>query len=268
MKHVVAGPLDYLGRMWKMRYFLFSLVGNDLRARYRRSYLGIGWSLVRPLSMTAIFCVIFQKIFQAPVGDYLPFVLTGMTVWQFLTECLTVGCHSFERGSAYIRQQPLPLAIFPLRSVMASAFHSVIAFAVALVVTWYFRGFSNIGALLLMSPALVLLFFLGWFMAILSAIAQSHFPDTAHLLEVVVQFLFYLTPIIYPPAYLQGRGRLSLLLQCNPFSYLLELIRTPVVDATMPSLLTIQISVGFVMAMGLMAWAAMRQTERTLVFWV
>jgi ABC-type polysaccharide/polyol phosphate export permease len=254
--------------MWQLRYFLFSLVSNDLRARYRRSMLGIGWSLVRPLSMTAIFCVVFQKVFHAELGDYVPFVLTGMTVWQFLSECLTNGCRSFERAAPYIRQQPLPLAIFPLRSVLSSGFHSVIALGVALVVSWYFQGFSHLAGAILVVPALVLFLLLGWFVAILGSIAQSHFPDTAHLLEVALQFLFYLTPVVYPPAYIDGRGRLGMILKLNPFTYLLDLVRVPMINGTLPPLISIQVALSFVSVVGLLAWVMMRKNERTLVFWV
>jgi lipopolysaccharide transport system permease protein len=268
MKALAVSPFDYLSRMWKMRYFLVSLVGNDIRTRYRRSFIGIGWSLVRPLSMTAIFCVVFQKIFHAELGDYVPFVLIGMTVWQFLLECLTTGCHSFTRATAYIRQQPLPLAIFPLRSVLCSGFQSIMALGAALAVTWFFRGFGNIAVLPLLIPAMTLLLFLGWFLAILSSVAQSYFPDTSHLLEVSLQFLFYLTPIVYQQTYLEGRGRLSLILHYNPVTYLLDLVRVPMVDARMPAWSSIQVSLLCLFAVGFMAWIAMRRHERTLVFWV
>ncbi len=269
MKLAGGTSFDYLGRMWKMRYLILSLVGNDIRTRYRRSFLGIGWSLVRPLSMTAIFCGVFQKIFRADMGDYVPHVLLGMTVWQFLAECLTGGCHSFARGSSYIRQQQLPLAIFPLRTVLSSAFHSLIALAVALAVTCYFKhGFSSVSALTLLAPSMILLLSLGWFLAILSGISQSHFPDTSHLLEVSLQFLFYLTPIVYMPANVGDRGRLSLIVKCNPCSYLLELVRMPIIEGHAPSLLHIQISLACVAVVGMLAWLMMRKNERTLVFWV
>src|SRR2546422_491868 len=61
------GAGNYLQRMWNLRFFLFSLVGMDLRARYKRSMFGFFWSLIRPLSMTAIFCVVFCPLFNLGV---------------------------------------------------------------------------------------------------------------------------------------------------------------------------------------------------------
>src|SRR5688572_18501596 len=68
----------YLQRMWKLRYFLLSLVGMDLRARYKRSILGVGWSLVRPIAMTVVLCVVFCQLFGQGVRDYAPFLLCGL----------------------------------------------------------------------------------------------------------------------------------------------------------------------------------------------
>jgi lipopolysaccharide transport system permease protein len=260
---------DYFGRMWKLRYFLFSLVGNDLRSRYRRSFLGIGWSLVRPLSMTLILCLVFQKMFPGSIQEYAPFVLIGMTTWQFLTETILGGCQCFTRGgSAYIRQQPVPLALFPLRTVLGCSFHSLVAFGVGLAVTWCFKGFGNPVPLLFLIPSMALFFLLGWFMAILAGIAQVHFPDTSHLLEISFQFLFYLTPIVYPPEYLHTRSRLAWIIRCNPFTYLLDLVRQPVVYNQLPSLQSIQVALVFISLMGLLAYTALKKTERTLVFWI
>src|SRR5262245_38444229 len=121
---LVANRFTYFQRIWQLRYFWFSLVRNDLRNRYRRSFLGIGWSLVRPLSITAVFCVVFGKLFHVPVAEYAPFLLVGITIWQFLSESMIQGCQSFLNAAAYIRQQPVPLAIFPLRTVLGSAFHT------------------------------------------------------------------------------------------------------------------------------------------------
>src|SRR5262245_37842713 len=86
---------DYLSRVWRLRYFWFSLVRNDLSTRYRRSFLGIAWSLVRPLMMTAVFCLVFGNLFGRPAGEYAPFLLLGLTLWQFVVESVLQGCECF-----------------------------------------------------------------------------------------------------------------------------------------------------------------------------
>jgi lipopolysaccharide transport system permease protein len=268
MEGFLANRFVYLQQIWKLRYFWFSLVQNDLNTRYRRSFLGIGWSLLRPLAMTTILCVVFGKLFNLDPRDYAPYLLVGMTTWQFITESLNQGCYSFSQGSAYIRQQQLPLAIFPLRTVLGASFHSLLAFGIALVVTWVFRGTLNPIALLNLIPGFLLLFLLGWFMAILSGIFFTHFPDTNHLLEILLQMLFYVTPILYRPENIENRGRFQLAFRCNPFTSILGLIRAPILEGTAPELEHIVVSLAFVSVVGVVAILALRKLEKNLIFWI
>src|SRR5437867_847118 len=91
--------VGYVQRMWQLRFFLFSLVRMDLRNRYKRSMIGIGWSLVRPLAMTAVICLIFCRLFNFNVHDYAPFLLCGFTIWGFIVESATFGCITFLMGA-------------------------------------------------------------------------------------------------------------------------------------------------------------------------
>jgi lipopolysaccharide transport system permease protein len=268
MQGLIATRLDYLGRIWTLRYFWFSLVLNDLDHRYKRSFLGVGWSLVRPLSMTFLFCVVFGQLFNLEMAEYAPHLLIGMTIWQFFLEAFNQGCHCFANGSTYIRQQQVPLAIFPLRTVLGSTFHTLIALGLAISITLFFQGSLNPLALLHVIPALVLLFFLGWSIAILSGIAQTHFPDTQHILEISLQFLFYLTPIVYKLESLESRTQLSWLIKLNPLTSILALFRTPIMEGTPPAMEHVIISLLVVLVAGVSAILLLRKLERNLIFWI
>jgi ABC-type polysaccharide/polyol phosphate export permease len=262
--------LDYCRRIWRMRHFWLSLVKNDLESRYRRSFLGIGWSLVKPLCMTAVFCTVFAKLFDRNPIDYAPFLLLGLTVWQFLTESMQVGCQCFRMGSGYIKQQRMPLGIFPLRTVLSIGFHQIVALSLAIVLAWLFRGLANPLALLSLIPTLMLYLILGCCLATLFGILHTHFPDTQYLLEVFLQIMFYLTPIMYEIEALRekNRQRLADYLQMNPFHSLLELVRQPVYYGAWPSLQTVQTALVFTAAVGLLAAILLRRVERNLVFWI
>ena len=260
----------YLARIWKLRYFWGALVKNDLSNRYKRSFLGIGWSMLKPLAMTAIFCMVFGKLFNVPTSEYAPFVLIGVTFWQFLTETLVAGSHSLAAGSAYIRQQNVPLAIFPLRSVIGSAFHAGVALLVALGIALAFRGFETLNpfALLCLGPAILLLFLLGWCLAIISSVVSTHFPDTRHMLELGLQILFYVTPILYKPESIEGQSRLIWIVEWNPLTSLRALVRVPILEGTPPAWHHIQISLLVLMTCAILAVVLLRRLERNLVFWI
>jgi lipopolysaccharide transport system permease protein len=268
MEGSFANQLGYLYRIWQLRYFWLSLTRKELVQRYKGSFLGIGWCLLRPLAMTCIFCLVFGKLFNYPLRDYAPHLLIGMTTWQFFTEALLKGSHSFSQCIAYIRQQPVPLAIFPLTTVLGSIFHYIVGLAMALGVTLYFQGFVNPLAVLYLIPALLLLFLLGWFLATVSGVMHSHFPDTNHLLEIGLQVLFYLTPILYRPDSFGNQGGFVTLVQWNPLTSILALIRTPLIEGIPPSMHHIQVCLLLVTVVGLGAVLLLRKLERTLIFWI
>jgi ABC-type polysaccharide/polyol phosphate export permease len=260
--------LDYADRIWRLRYFWTSLIVKDLRARYKNSVLGIGWSLLRPLAMTVVFCVVFAELFHLKVGDYAPFLLTGLTTWQFFTECTLSGCLSFFMGSAYIRQQPLPLAIFPLRTVLGAGLHALIGMALALVVTGLFRGFPNPLALLWLLPVILICLVLGWSAAIICGMTHVHFPDTTHLLEITINILFYATPVLYPPGNFASRRTFGWILQFNPLTHLLALIRDPIMTGEPAPLGSYVVVCAFALLSVYIASMCLRKLEKQLVFWI
>lgn len=261
---------NYLKRIWVMRFFWFSLVVKDLEGRYRRSLLGIGWSLLKPLCMTVVFCTVFAKLFDQDPTEYAPFLLIGLTSWQFFTESMTLGCNCFRNASGYIKQQRMPLGIFPLRTALATGFHQLIALVLGLGLAWIFKGFDNPWALLSLIPTLILYLVLGCFLACIFGLLHTYFPDTQYLMEIGLQVLFYLTPILYTLQTLKekNRGRMAEWLELNPFYALLELVRRPVLEGVLPSTGMVLTSVCFTAILGLFAALMLRRVERTLVFWI
>src|SRR6516225_6710699 len=82
---------SYLGAVWRCRYFWWSLVKIDLRTRYQRSILGLGWTLVHPLALTTIIWVVFRHFLPAAGGPrtFPIYVLSGLTCWNFLVSVTT-----------------------------------------------------------------------------------------------------------------------------------------------------------------------------------
>jgi lipopolysaccharide transport system permease protein len=228
--------IQHVQAVWRYRHFWLSLVRLDLRNRYRRSVLGIGWSLLHPLAMTAIWCAAFSGILATNDWRwYAQFLLAGMTVWEFI-KCATIGgCESFVRAEAYIRQCPLPFSIYPLRLVLGCVIHFVIGLAMTTAMIALFQeSWTPFVMLAAITPALMMCFAFCWGTATLAAFAHVYFHDTKHLFDVVASMMFFLTPIMYTREVLEKQN-LGWVADLNPVNLFLELIRTPLMTGTLPT---------------------------------
>ena len=232
--------MSHLRAVWSFRHFWLSLVRMDLRSRYRRSVLGIGWSLLQPIAMSGVLCLVFSTIllmtgksvegYPAPWRAYAAYLLAGVCVWDFLRNALVVGCNALLHNEAYIRQCPLPYGIYPLRTVLSLGVHFLIALAATTVLVSLLKGSTQpLEALTAVLPALPLLFLFAWGVATVAAFATVYFHDTSHLAEVGASLFFFLTPIMYTKQVLVDKG-LGDLLGLNPVVPFLELIRGPLVE--------------------------------------
>ena len=256
---------NYIWSVWQCRFFWISLVKMDLRTRYRRSVLGIGWSLLHPIAMTIIICIMFSRILKVDIAEYAPSLLGGVACWNYILWCALQGCKCFYEGESYIRQYPAPMAIYPLRTALGGAVHFLLALIVVIGMTWAMHGFGNLLALLSLIPALVLLLVLGWSMAVLAGFANVYFADTQHLAEVGFQLLFYATPIIYTEKTL-NEHRLSWLMDYNPIVVFLRLFREPILHGHVPAAGTYTSAVVIVTVMAAWAMLTLVQLQRRLIF--
>ncbi len=256
----------YFRDIWRCRYFWLSLVQIDLRTRYRRSIIGIGWSLLRPVAMTAIFCAVFLKLFpDENIRTFAPYVLAGMVCWEYIQTAVTSGCQSFFAGEAYIRQQPAPVAIYPLRTALSESIHFVMALCVVFALVWCLNGFGNLAALLSLVPTVLLLFLFVWSLALLAGFANVYFQDTQHLCDIGFRILFYATPIFYQPERLGG-GWATTIVRCNPLVPFLQLLRRPILDGQFPDPMTFLSATLIVLVVGGAAVLVCGRLQRQLIF--
>src|SRR5438874_4690876 len=256
----------YLLAIWQCRYFWLSLVRMDLRTRYRRSVLGIGWSLLHPIAMTAIICIVFPRFLKGvDIHEYAPFVLAGLACWNYILFVTLQGCQCFYQGEMYIRQFPAPMAIFPLRTALGGTIHFLIALAVVVAVAGFFKGSLNPLALMSLIPSILLLFIFVWSLAVLAGFANVFFNDTQHLSEICFQMLFYATPIIYPASMLEER-HLGWVVRLNPVNAFLQLIREPILDDRLPALSSYAWAGGIVLASTAVAAIILGKLQRKLIF--
>jgi ABC-type polysaccharide/polyol phosphate export permease len=263
--------LGRLATVWRFRHFWLSLAGTDLRVRYRRSVLGIGWSLLHPIVMTVVFCAAFASLLGT--GEWrtaAPFYLAGLAVWDVVKHSAVQGSLTFLRNEPYIRQSPLPLAVYTLRTSLGTAVHFGIALAVASIAVGVLSPIAHwtpVYAIWAVIPAATLLLIFCWAITAVCAVANVYFHDTQHLAEVGLGIGFFLTPILYPKERLVERG-LAFIAEVNPVAAFLDVIREPLLTGESPTAMAFAKASGFTFAAVVAAVAAFAKFERRLVFYL
>jgi lipopolysaccharide transport system permease protein len=214
-----------LGETLKLSFFLG---WQDIRLMYRRSVLGQFWIT---LSMAITFAAIgsvFGVIFGLPLPEYLPHLGAGLVLWAFMSAILTEGSTSFIVSEAFIKQIPLPLTTYFMRTTWKTFFvflHNMVALVILLL--FFSPGISL--ATLGIIPGLLLLMMAVGGISLGIAVISTRFRDVPQILSSVVQVCFYLTPIVWKPESLP-EGPRELILTWNPFYHLLQVTRQPLLN--------------------------------------
>lgn len=220
-------------RVAHLRDLLVALVTRDLKVRYKRSVLGMAWSLVNPLAQLLVFLFVFGQVLSLGGPRYAALVFTGVLAWSWFASSITQGAGAIVENRQLIRRPGFPSAILPVVAVASNLIHFLLALPVLLV--FALIDGSPVGWTLLLLPAVVgvqALLILG--VTYVVATLQVTFRDTAHLTGLALMLLMYLTPVFYdpavvPPAY---RGLYDL----NPMVHVLGAFRAIVVYGQAPPL--------------------------------
>ncbi|GIK88460.1 MAG: transport permease protein [Betaproteobacteria bacterium] len=262
-----ATSMSYLADVWRARFFWSHLALADLRQRWRRSFLGALWSIIQPLGMTILLTLVFSRIFGADVTRYAPFIFSGMITWEYVVSTVSGGSLAFVQADAYIRQTRRPLAIYTLRTAVTNLI--VFAFASTGLIVWSVAVMpGNVGwswfAALAVFPVLLAI---GWAVATFLAYFATRFRDIPHALGLMLQALWFVSPVYFEPDVFRKAG-LSGLVDWNPIHHLLEIVRAPLLRGQWPTAANFAWAAGLAAGFGVAAWLAGRRLERKVIFYL
>ena len=274
--------MRYLSEIWHSRELLQNLTNREVRGKYRRTALGQLWSLANPIAAILIYTFIFSFIFRLPaqIGDpsglnnYALWLVCGLLPWLFFNRVLTLGTDSLVANAGLIQKVYFPRIVLPLSLANATFFTWMLEMAVLVV------ALSLLGAFVLPWLPLVAVFMVifGLFsvgLAMVFSIINVYFRDLSYLLTVVLQFWFYLTPILYPVELVETQSdklgglagapiTLLDIYSLNPVEGFIEIFRNLLYDNRAPELSTVLIALGWTLvAFGAGAWMYARK-ERML----
>jgi lipopolysaccharide transport system permease protein len=190
MIHRVADLYGY-------RELIRNLVIRDLKVRYKNSVLGILWSLLNPLMMTVVFTVVFTLMVPSDIEKFPVFFMCGFLPWTFFSASVMGATGSIVSNANLIKKVYFPREILPLCDVLSNLVNFLLSLVVLFAMLAVFR--VRITPAVLMLPLIILvqvMFVSG--MAFLLSAANVFYRDTQHILEIVIQAWFFLTPVFYP----------------------------------------------------------------------
>src|SRR5687768_11654197 len=120
--------MTYLQEIWSARYFWLHLARAELKYKFRRSKLGLLWTMINPLILSLIMAFIFSNLLKVSIRDLIPYVFSGLLVWEFLMGSVVGGCNSLIVSEPYIKQFKHPFAIYPLKTTLVNITSFSIAF--------------------------------------------------------------------------------------------------------------------------------------------
>jgi ABC-type polysaccharide/polyol phosphate export permease len=200
-----------------------ALAYQDIKVRYRGSLLGPFWITLTNLVMLAAMGAIYAALFKMEISTYIPFLMTGLLIWQFLSTVVNEGCSTFTAAQDIIQQVPLPFSIQAYRTVYRNLIvlaHNAVIIPFGLI----FFGVPANWRVLEIFPALVVLCINGLWISLLLGTVSTRFRDVPPIVANAVQVVFFITPIFWP---LDAVGDWKPLLMLSPVFAAIDVVRAP-----------------------------------------
>ncbi len=225
----IVGEALELTRYWEL---VRLLTVTGIKTRYKRSVLGVAWTLLNPLLHMLVLTLAFSELFHTSLPDYPVYVLAGLVVWNFFAQSTSSAMTSLISGGALMRQVHVPASVFPTAAVLTGLVNMVLSFAALLILALAVHHPLTPAVLFVPAAAVMLVAFsLGVALA-MSALAVV-FTDLVEMYGVLLRMLYFLTAIMYPVKIIPERFRI--LVVGNPVYILLTCFRDPIYTGHLPS---------------------------------
>lgn len=242
---------EELAAAWKYRDLVSQLVSRDLKLRYKRSVLGVVWTMLNPLAMMLVLTLVFSHLFRFTIPYYSVYVLSGMVLWNLFAQSTTSAMSALVWGGPLLSRIYAPRTLFALTAVgtgLANLLISLGPLAAIMAAT----GVPFRPALVwILAPIILTAVFALGVALLLSTVAIS-FPDLVEMYQIALSAWYFLTPVLYPIAILPENSRGWL--QFNPMYYLVELFRVPIYSGNAFDTRTLLVAVLISVAVLIVGW--------------
>lgn len=179
------------------KFLLHNLVSRNIKLKYRKSYLGLFWTILAPVATAVVYFSVFRFIMKIQIENYAVYVLSGTMAWGFYSTAIVQGTESIFANHSLLSKIPIPVNIFPLTETTTLFVNFLFSLPVLLGASMITKVAFSWVWLVILPYLFILLFLQAYALGLIGSIGFIYFRDLRHLLGILFQILFYLNPIIY-----------------------------------------------------------------------
>src|SRR5262249_28471840 len=249
--HRESRSIEELKALWKYRSLVVELVIRDIKVRYKRSVLGVFWTMLAPLLNMVALTAVFSALLKNQIENYPVYFMTGSLFWGFFAQSTSSAASQTQDSNEMAKRIYIPRSVFVVASIGVGLVNLVLSI-VPLILILLATGFPLHATWIFLpiSVLIVALFSAG--VGFILFTMASRFSDVREMYIVLIQTWFFLTPIVYHPSIVPPPFRIAL--WANPLSYLLHTFRRPIYDGVIPDFRFVAASTGLALGTLVVGW--------------
>ncbi len=245
--------LEEIRAIFQYRYLVVQFVRRDLLTRYKRSVLGVAWTMLNPLGTMIILTIVFSRVFGANKEGYAAYVLSGLVAWNFFSQTTNAATLHLVWGGSLLRRIYMPRTSFAVSATGTGLVNFVLSL-VPLLLVMLVTGVSIKPTVVLVPIPMLFLAMFALGLGLLISTVAVYFADIAEMYQILLTAWMYLSPVIYSYEILPEPYR-TWLMRLNPMYYLLTLFRAPIYDGRIPEWSEFLITGGISLITLLVGWS-------------
>lgn len=210
----------------RLRQLTWALAFSDIKLRYRGSAIGPFWLTISTGLQIAAMAFLYADLFHVDIHSYLPFLAISIVIWNYLNAVVNDGCVCFSSQDALIKGTRMPFVVHAARNVLRNTIilaHNIVVVVVVFLVMGTPQSLFSLIAI----PGFALWVIDGFAISLALGAVCARYRDIPQIVGAVMQIAFFITPIMWSPDTLRGHMMAKLIIELNPFVYLLNIIRNP-----------------------------------------
>lgn len=253
---------DQMQRDW---FILCSLVSKDFKLKYRRSFLGVLWSVLNPLLMMVVLTAVFSTVFRFNIENFPLYLILGQTLFTFMSDATSAAMSSIIDSAPLIKKIRINKALFPIEKVTFALVNFMVSLIAVVAVMLFFKIAPTVNLLLL--PFLLLtIFMFSLGIGLMLAALSVFFRDVMHLWSVLLTAWTYATPLFYPVEILPEWA--VPIMNANPMYYYVSFFREIALYGNTPTVEQFVICLSCGVVALLVGLAVFKKQEKKFILYV